>query len=197
MNKISTFLLLLILIGCAKSEFDINNRKEDINSIIKTVIETDSLNVSKNNPENNKVVQFLKKVKVVLPNPDKNIISPPNRDGRELDGIYNSKSERVFIKNDSLYLLSQNTNPDSLEIGNKLKEKYNYSQLSKILKDRDNGNYYQYYEFEIPLFSKDNKTAYIELNCHSKGYFGKGIAYILKNENGKWKVVDKRGTWIN
>ncbi len=96
-----------------------------------------------------------------------------------------------------IYLLSQNINPDSLEISNKLKEKYNYSQLSKILKDRDNENYYQYYEFRIPLFSKDNRTAFIELNYHSKGYFGRGIACILKNENGKWKVVDKRGTWIN
>ncbi|WDF48474.1 hypothetical protein PQ459_08345 [Chryseobacterium sp. KACC 21268] len=197
MKKLLTLFLLLILIGCSKSKFDIEERNEDISSIIKTVIETDSLNVSKNNPENNKIVQFLKKVKVVLPNPDKNIISPPNRDARELDEIYNSKSERVFSKNDSLYLLSQNTNPDSLEISNKLKVKYNYSQLSKILKDRDNGNYYQYYEFEIPLFSKDNKTAYIELNYHSKGYFGKGIAYILKKENDKWKVVDRTLTWIN
>lgn len=197
MKKLLTLFLLLILIGCSKSKFYIEERTEDINSIIKTVIETDSLNVSKNNPENNKIVQFLKRVKVVLPNPDKNIISPPNRDARELDEIFNSKSERVFSKNDSLYLLSQNTNPDSLEISNNLKEKYNYSQLSKVLRDRDNGNYYQYYEFEIPLFSSDNKTAYIELTYHSKGYFGKGIAYILKKENDKWIVIDKRVTWIN
>lgn len=197
MQKFLTLFFLLILIGCSKSEFDIEERNEDINSVIKIIIETESINVLKNNSENNKIAQFLKKVKVVLPNPDKNIISPPNRDGRELDDVYNSKSERVFSKNDSLYLLSQNINPDSLEISDKLKEKYNYAQLSKILMDRHDGNYYQYYEFEIPMFSKDNKTAYIELNYHSKGYFGKRIAYVLKNENGNWKVVDRRLTWIN
>lgn len=197
MKKISTLFLLLILIGCSKSEFNIGKRNNDVSSIIATIIEADSINVLKNNPENNKIVQYLKKVKIVLPNSNKEIIAPINKDEIILDEIYNSKFERAFSKHDSLYLLSQNTNPDSLEISNKLKEKYNYSRLSKILKDRDNGNYYQYYEFEIPLFSKDNKTAHIELNYHSKGYFGRGIAYSLKNENGKWKIIDRRGTWIN
>lgn len=197
MKRLSTLFLLLILIGCSKSEFNIEERNEDINSIIATIIETDSINVSISNPENNKIVQFLKKVKIVLPNPNKDIIAPINEDEIILDKIYNSKFQKVFSKNDSLYLLSQNINPDSLEIGDKLKEKYSYSELSKILKDRDEGKYYQYYEFEIPIFSRDNKTAYIQLNYHSKGYFGKGIAYILKNENEKWKIIDRRRTWIN
>lgn len=197
MKKLSTIFLLLILIGCSKSEFNIQERNEDINSIVATIIETDSINVLKNNPENNQIVQFLKKVKIVLPNTNKDIIAPINNDEIILDKIYNSKFERAFSKNDSLYLLSQNFNPDSLEISNKLKEKYNYSELSNIFKDRDGGKYYQYYEFEIPLFSKDNKTAYVEMNYHSESYFGKGIAYILKNENGKWKIIDRRGTWIN
>lgn len=197
MKKLSTLFLLLILIGCSKSEFNIEERNDDINSIITTIIENDSINILKNNSENNKIVQFLKKVKIVIPNPDKNIITPPNENEIEINKLLDFEFKKYFNKNDSLYLLSQNINPDSLEISDKLKKKYNYAQLSNILKDRDEGKYYQYYEFQIPIFSKDNKTAQIELNYHSKGYFGKGIAYILKNENGKWKIIDRRGTWIN
>ncbi len=106
MKKLSTIFLLLILIGCSKSEFNIEERNEDINSIVATIIETDSINVLKNNPENNQIVQFLKKVKIVLPNPNKDIIAPINEDEIILDKIYNSKFEKVFSKND-LFVVSK------------------------------------------------------------------------------------------
>jgi len=197
MKKLSTLFLLLILIGCSKSEFNIEERNEDISSIINSVLNKNNIDVSKDNVDNNKIVQFLRKVKIVIPNQDKNIITPPDRNEIEINQLLDFEFKKYFNKNDSLYLLSQNINPDSLEINKVLKERYNYSELSKISNDRNKRNYYQYYEFTIPFFSKDGKTAYIELNYQSKGYFGNGIAYILKNENDKWKVVDTRATWIN
>lgn len=196
MRKISAlFILLLTFISCSKTEFNIEDRKDDINSIITTIVETDSIHIAKNNPENNKIVQFLGKIKIITPKPKE--ILPSERNETTLSWIFNVNRKNLFSKNDSLYLLSQNINPDSLEIDKKLKAKYNYSELSKILEDRNNEHYYQYYEFSIPVFSEDNKTAYIEIDYHSKGYFGRGMAYILKKENNKWKVVEKEGTWIN
>jgi hypothetical protein len=195
MRKIlALFILLLTFVSCSKSEFDLQKRKDDINSIITTIVETDSIHIAKNNPGNNKIVQFLGKIKIIISSKDR--IAPLNNDEIEIDRILNFKSKN-FGKSDSAYLFSQNINPDSLEIDNGLKTKYNYSDISTILKDRDNKNYYQYCEFSIPLFSKDNKTVYIEVDYHSEGYFGQGIAYVLKKENNTWKIIDKRGTWIS
>lgn len=67
MRKIfALFILLLIFISCSKSEFDIQERKDDINAIITTIIETDSIDIAKNNIEKNTMTQFLKKIKMSL-----------------------------------------------------------------------------------------------------------------------------------
>ncbi|WP_415328419.1 hypothetical protein [Chryseobacterium sp. MMS23-Vi53] len=189
------FILLLIFISCSKSEFNIQERKDDINAIITTIIETDRIDIEKNNIEKNTMTQFFKKIKIITPKPEE--IRPINENERTLDWILNFNLKKPFSKNDSIYLLSQNINPDTLEISNELKSRYNFSNLPKILLDRKNKKYYQYYEFSIPVFSADHKTAYIELDYHSKGYFGQGMAYILKKENNKWKILESGGTWIN
>lgn len=50
----------------------------------------------------------------------------------------------------------------------------------------------------LPVFSKDNKIAYVELNHYcSGGLCGSGQAIYLKKLNGRWVVSFKRMTWMS
>lgn len=195
MKKTSTLIILICtFISCSQQKFSIFERQDDINSIIITIIEEGRLNIGKNNIEGNKISQFLKRYKLIT-HTNNNL--PPNIAERKLSWILDFSSQKTFTKKDTKYLLSQNTDEDSLEISKTLKENYKYSTISDILKERKEGKRFQYYTFYVPVFSEDNKTAYIEYDYHYERYFGQGMAFILKKEDNKWKIVEEGGTWIN
>ena len=57
---------------------------------------------------------------------------------------------------------------------------------------------FDFYQMTLPVFSKDNKIAYVEFNhfC-SGGLCGSGQAIYLKKLNGRWVVSFKRMTWMS
>ena len=98
-------------------------------------------------------------------------------------------NEIFFNEEDSLALLSQ-SEQDSIILDstffNSLKH-YNINEMK--LRNKI------YYSFTIPLFSKDKKRAYINVdyNCPGCGY---GLRYFLKKKNNKWMIIDIARTWI-
>lgn len=59
----------------------------------------------------------------------------------DLFEFWQIEKSKGFDKKDSLYLLSQNTNPDSLRISKKLLNKINHLKLSETLDEIKKGNH--------------------------------------------------------
>lgn len=51
------------------------------------------------------------------------------------------------------------------------------------------------YHFYTPLFNSDSTEVYIQVDFY-KGIYGHGNGYLLKKENGVWKVVGSTEIWI-
>ena len=115
----------------------------------------------------------------------------------DLFEFWQIEKSKGFDKKDSLYLLSQNTNPDSLRISKKLLNKINHLKLSETLDEIKKGNHKNYFIFSIPIISKNKNKAYIELDYHCGGLCGSGRAYFLEKIEGRWKVISKWKTWIS
>ena len=78
-----------------------------------------------------------------------------------------------------------------------LAEKINQTTKEKEINKKKMGKPFDFYEMTIPIFSLDNQKAYLELNHHCGGLCGGGTSIYLRKINGKWKIVDKRQTWMS
>ncbi|MFP3592635.1 hypothetical protein [Chryseobacterium sp. SIMBA_038] len=192
----------MTLISCHNEDkFELNQNINEFDDIIEAVINNDSLKVFKNNKENNVVIEYLEKQKISDSKEYKidGIIqvTPPN--DLSIGDLFNlwQVDAKGFDKKDSLYLLSQNTNPDSLKISGKLLSKIEHLPHQQTLQEWKKDNYLKYFTFCIPIISKDKSKAYVESGYHCGGLCGSGRAYFLEKINKKWKVVKKWGTWIS
>jgi len=196
-------LFSLIIISCKqKNKFVLNENASEIDKIILSVITEDSLKVIKNNNENNVVIEYLEKREIIAPKPIPEdslivIIEENKLMINDLFEFWQIEKSKGFDKKDSLYLLSQNTNPDSLRISNNLLNKIEHLKLSKTLNEIKKGNHKKYFTFTIPIISKDKTKAYVESGYHCGGLCGSGRAYFLEKIDGKWKVIAKWRTWIS
>jgi hypothetical protein len=207
MKKI--LLILLVSLSFTKcknnseTEFDISKIK-DINEIVKTVIIEDSLNVLKNEKESKMFCRELIKLEIYIPEKRKdNEPFPPlplpfsNVISIEKLLSFKIENKMFFTSKDSLYLLQQNSNPQKLKIEKKVIEKINLTTKEKEINKKKIGESYNFYEMTTPIFSSDNQKAYLELNHYCGGLCGSGKSIFLKKINGKWKIIDKWGTWIS
>ena len=197
-------IICLLFTNCKKneSEFDSSEIK-NINEIVQSVILEDNLNVLKSKSESKMFCGNLIKLNIYIPEKRKeNEPIPPlsesfNNVSIEKLLYYKIENKMFFTTNDSLFLLKQNLKPNELEIENEIIEKINVTSKKNELEKKKIGKLYNYYEMTIPVFSKDNQKAYLELN-HYCGYLcGSGKSIFLKKINGKWKIVDKWRTWIS
>ncbi|MCG2793233.1 MAG: hypothetical protein L6262_06790 [Weeksellaceae bacterium] len=202
-NKSFLVLFCLIIISCKQeNKFVLNDNLNEIDEIILSVISQDSLNVTKNNSDNKIVIEYLKKQEIIAPKavPKDSLIFIVQENQLVINDLFKFwqiENSKGFDKKDSLYLLSQNVNPDSLRISNKLLNKVEHLKLSETFDEIEKGNYKKYFTFSIPIISKDKNKAYIESSYRCGGLCGNGRAYFLEKVKGKWKVVYKWGTWIS
>ena len=63
--------------------------------------------------------------------------------------------------------------------------------LSKLKNDNITN---EFIIFSIPIFSSDNKKAYIEIDIYSKMY-RHGESYFLEKNKGKWRVIYSATNW--
>jgi len=206
MKKIFIIIFIFLLFAnCRKnkSEFD-NSEIQDINEILKIVILEDSLNVLKSESESEMFCENLVKLDIYTPEKRKGNEPippppPPSFNDASIENllIFKIENQIFFTNKDSLFLLEQNLRPNELKIGKEIIEKINATSKKIEQEKKKIGKPYTYYEMTIPVFSKDNKKAYLELN-HYCGYLcGSGKSIFLKKVNGKWKIVDKWRTWIS
>ncbi|MFD2910243.1 hypothetical protein ACFSX9_16045 [Flavobacterium ardleyense] len=196
--------ICLLFANCKKNNSEFNNSEiKEINDIVKIVILEDSLNVLKSESESKMFCENLIKLNIYIPEKRKENepIHPlsPSFNNVSIENLiyYKIENKMFFTNTDSLFLLKQNLKPNELKIENKIIKKLNVTSKKIELEKKKIGKSYNYYEMTIPAFSKDNQKAYLELNHYCGNLCGSGKSIYLKKVNGKWKIVDKRRTWIS
>lgn len=199
------YLLLLLsfflFISCqnSKEEKQLNSSNfKNINEIVATIIIEDSLEVKKIllcdslkrtaiyvNPKYNKDQEF--------PPP------PPEPRSVSINSIIKAKinGERFFESKDSSHILSQYSDIEKIKISNELLSKVHSTSSTKEIAKRKKRIESRFYEIGIPLFSKDNKKAYVELRTFCGRLCGNGQALFLEKINGKWKIIQRFETWTS
>lgn len=203
-HKITHFIFTIIILSFLNScvedkKFNINENLNEFNNIISTIIVYDSLNVSKGNKNNIVLIEDFKK---------KEIINTQKISNNELPEIllleenqitlnslfYFGKFENKklgFNKKDSLYLLSQNLNPNSLKLPNQI------LKITENIKNKNEKGKNSTFQFYIPIISEDKNTAYVELDYNCGALCGRGTSYFLNKIDGKWVIIVKWRTWIS
>jgi hypothetical protein len=138
------FIFILSLFNChGENKFQVNDHMDDFNEIIEAVIRYDTLKVFKNNKENDVINDYLKKIPIVNPlKPHKDslaLVTPPG--SKTLDELFyfSSADYKGFTDKESLYLLSQNSNPDSLKIPSQLLSKIKHLNNNRSVGSRKKG----------------------------------------------------------
>lgn len=201
-KKIFLLFFVSFLLSCSQeNKFSLNDNIDDFNEIIEAVIKEDSLKVFKNSNENYAVIEYLEKTEITNPKTQNRdslvLITPPN--SIVIGDLFHIWQVNIkgFDKKDSLYLLSQNSNPDSLRIADRLLSKIKHLTHQQINNEWEKGNYVKSFAFKIPFISKDKSKAYLESSYRCGGLCRQGQGYFLEKKNGQWKIVKKWGTWIS
>lgn len=130
----------MTLISCHNEDkFELNENINEFDDIIEAVINSDSLKVFKNNKENNVVIEYLEKQKISDSKEYKidGIIQIAPSNDLSLGDLFDlwQVDTKGFDKKDSLYLLSQNTNPNALKISEKLLSKFEHLTQQQTLEE--------------------------------------------------------------
>lgn len=165
--------------------------KNDVNEIVKVVIEKeDSVH------RNALLVSELHRVMVATPALPDNVPPPP--DLLQLNSLLNVKinNEVFFRKTDSLHLLFQNHLYKTFPIEKELAKRIKFISSAEAASDMASEKSIRFYKMTIPIFSSDNKKAYVEwdYSCPLCGY---ATAIFLKKEDGKWLIVREENLWVS
>ncbi|MBP6557969.1 MAG: hypothetical protein KAX93_05825 [Flavobacterium sp.] len=204
MRNIVLIFTFLFLLSCKNSESKTEleaSKVKDINQIVQVVIIEDSLKVLKNGTDTRMLCKELTKLSVYVPEKTKDGVipppPPPSFNQISIEDLLHYRKSFYFSAKDSLSLLNQNSNPEKFKIEESLAEKINQTTKEKEINKKKMDRPFDFYEMTIPIFSLDNQKAYLELNHYCGGLCGSGISIYLRKINGKWKIVDKRQTWMS
>lgn len=174
---------------------------DEFNLIVEAIIHQNNLAVLKSDKDSeNLLLEFLIKTPIDLNEIDsegnKSLPSPGAIFISELIG--NRFENKVyFTSEDSLYIMQQNTYPDTIKIMASILEKVNTKENEKQELKENPDLYFGEFEISIPILSKDRQTAYVELGYFCGALCGNGSVLILKKIHGKWKVVEDISSWIS
>lgn len=204
MKSIVLIVTFFFLLSCKKSEdraeFDVSKVK-DINEIVQTIIIEYSLNVSKNGKDSRMLCEELTKLNIFIPEKVKNgvvtVPLPPSSKTISIEDLLHYRKSGFFNTKDSLCLIKQNSNPQKFKIDHVLFEKINNTTVENEIKKKEIGKSYDFYMATIPIFSLDNKKAYIELNHYCGRLCASGKSIYLKKINGKWKIIRSWEKWVS
>ncbi|AYN04421.1 hypothetical protein [Flavobacterium sp. 140616W15] len=174
---------------------------KNINGIVETIIDQDSLKFSRNKLSPISLFcEDLIKINIHIPeSTDKQNIPSIPFNNVSINDLLNSKIERDFFfsKSDSSYLVSQNLGQKEFKIEQKIIDKINSTTFEKEKVKQENRTKYDFYQMTIPVFSNDMTKAYVELNHFCGGLCGDGKAFFLSKINGKWRIINKHRTWVS
>jgi hypothetical protein len=203
MRNIILIFTLISLFSCKNSEikavFD-TSKVTDINDIVETIIIEDSLDVLKNEDGSGMLCEELIKLDIYVPEKSKNgeiVIPPPPIGNVSIGDLLHYGKGGFFSVKDSLYLLNQNSNPQKFTIDKVQFEKFKLTTREKEISKMKAKKSFDFYEISIPIFSSDNKKAYVELSHYCGTLCGDGRSIYLEKVNEKWKIISKRETWIS
>lgn len=209
MKKFTIFLILIIA-GCSKNDCSLNEkiRKIETDKIIETLIKQDV----KNNKDSYAFCTSFKKLKInteilfAEPTKDIKIIKLPRSKPISIihlnTEIYieqllnaNLKGKKIFKINDSINFVEQNNCFSKYTIPKTLSKKIKTISVSEIDKSSN------YIILSIPIFSEDNKKAYIQIDCYpQKDQYGSpkhgismyGMSIYLEKKDNIWKIIDTK-----
>ncbi|MCZ8228354.1 hypothetical protein [Flavobacterium sp.] len=199
MKKITTFIFLMVMISCNKNQSYTDNeqiRKKETRIIIQTLINSTAettlpictslkkLTIKTDLKEQNKIKDSVSIIKLA---PIGNILSQNNEIFIEKLLVVKS----VFNQKDSLNFVSQNFCLSNLYIPKSISKSAKTISLEELKSQKINA---QYMIISIPIFSSDNKKAYVEIDYYSKNR-NFGMSFFLQKIGEKWKVVYSRGNW--
>ena len=205
MKKIFYSLLIsLTFMSCKNSnekiEFE-NLRANETFNIVESIITQDSLKVIKNGIDKSYFLENLKKLNIIIPKKEKNGIETiplPFFNNVEIKNLIGRKiNDRIFFtQKDSLNIINQNEYPENLKLHKRILTEINSISFEEA-KTKYKKENLDLYEMSIPIFSSNNKKAYVQLNNHCGSLCGEGIEIFLEKINGKWKIIYKQRTWIS
>jgi hypothetical protein len=198
MKKIIVFLILPIIFSCNRNQ-NCNEkiRNTETIQIIQTIsgegvslpictnlkklnIRTD-LQETQKNSEPSKIISVPIKEKSIFQNTEIMI-------EKILWAKYNGK--RFFNKKDSLNFVQQNHCLENYRIPKDTLKRINTISLATLENKKSHHNFVI---LSTPIFSSNNKKAYVEIDTYSKERHGESI-YLEKIEN-KWKVIFIDRNW--
>jgi hypothetical protein len=197
MRNYLPYFFIIFAFSCKDKGESVEERKTEIEKIVESVIIQDSVNVFKKDSTAIPLSKELKKLKVqgLASNLEK--IPPKPIDGIYLNDLFYYHLDVNFLpKKDSLNILSQNQVLKTYLIDNSFSKKLKLTTFKEQkVKSRANADANFLY-LTIPIFSADNKKAYVELNEICFGNCGWGKALYLEKKNGKWKIIFKCQLWV-
>lgn len=204
MKNIILVITLLMLLGCKKQNQEIklkDSQIRDINQIVEAIIIQDSLYISKRDKKPIAFCTDLVKINIQIPIKNKEKLNEPpipfnSVSINELLN-FNLNKESFFLSTDSTYLISQNPGQKKFRIAQDIVAKINATTIEKITSKGTAEEKYSFYEMTIPIFSRDNTKAYLQLNYNCGALCGNGTEFFLSKINGKWRIINKSKTWIS
>jgi hypothetical protein len=199
MKKITTFLFLIAIISCNQNQSCNNNeqiRNTETSNIIQTLIDSTAktslpictslkkLNIRTDLKEQNNI----KDSESIIKLPPKEDILFQNKE-IFIEKLLVVKS--IFNQKDSLNFVSQNFCLPNLDIPKNISKRAKIISLAELKNKKINP---EYIIISIPIFSSDNKKAYVEIDYYSKKR-NFGESFFLEKIGEKWKVVYRFGNW--
>ncbi|WP_268847570.1 hypothetical protein [Flavobacterium aestivum] len=204
MKNIIWIVTLFLFLGCKKQKEETklqDSKFSDINQIVEVIINQDSLYISKNDKSSIAFCIDLVKINIQIPikNKEKLYEPPTPFNSVSINQLlsYKINNDNFFSKADSTYLVSQSLGLKEFKIEQKIIEKIKSTTFDKEELKQKTGKKYDFYEMTIPVFSKDNSKAYVEINHYCGGLCGSGKAFFLSKINGEWRIINKTQTWIS
>lgn len=203
--SISFLLLIFFSVSCQKEKQNLNfklPKNEEVNAIIKALINSDSLSISKylGNEKKITICEDLEKLKIEHIEKGK---LPKRQVGESeliefLIGLPDIPQEKFFFsKSDSLYIEFQNKNLNAFKL---LQKDFNEVALKSVKEIRNNSKnveYFSFYYATIPIISLDGKKAYLRYVLNCSGLCGSGYEVFLEKRKGKWIVIKYHEDWVS
>jgi len=195
MTKYWLLLFVCFLFACKSNQHKENELipyKKDINEIIELIVGKKVSSHSKA-----ALISELFRIKILTPGYPPNMPSPVG--SIELHRLLNFKinQRNFFDKTDSLHILSQNEMFKTFQIDRTRLKGIKFISMGDALKNMKSEKEVPFYEMMIPVFSSDNKKAYVEWDSSGCGLCGVGTALFLEKINNKWNIVSEENIWVS
>lgn len=173
--------------------------KNEIVAIIKIIITEKKLPLKKDSTDSFhlKLASDLEKIHIYPPDTTKEFV-PPKINGFFIEKLLDLKvnGRRFFSSSDSTFFLRQNDTMKLVDLHAELDNDY-YLTTSEAEDKIDKKGGESYFSMSVPIFSKDLKKVYIEVNDICYGLCGSGGYFLLEKINNKWTIIDYQALWIS